>query len=238
MTATGSALDADWLGALPPRGRRRSRQMLARRADDRASARSRPAPRQRRRPHAGDRRSRPRTSCSPSSTRCSEQGYRVHRRSPRSAARSTSATPGVRVIIDPIDGSLNAKRGIPHHALSIAVADGATMADVAFGYVYDFGPREEWWARRGEGAWLNGERLDPDARRAPRPRRARSRCSGSSRPTRAGSQASIDALVGHRLPAARARHDRRHRCARSRRRGSTGWSRCATAARSTPPPAS
>jgi myo-inositol-1(or 4)-monophosphatase len=66
----------------------------------------------------------------------------------------------VKVIIDPIDGSLNAKRGIPHHALSIAVADGNTMADVEFAFVYDFGPREEWWARRGEGAWLNGARLD------------------------------------------------------------------------------
>src|SRR2546423_13159024 len=32
--------------------------------------------------------------------------------------------PEVLVIIDPIDGSLNAKRGVPHHALSIAVADG------------------------------------------------------------------------------------------------------------------
>jgi myo-inositol-1(or 4)-monophosphatase len=69
--------------------------------------------------------------------------------------------PSVRVIIDPIDGSLNAKRGLPHHAVSIAVAAGNTMADVEFGYVYDFGPREEWWARRGAGAWLNGERLDP-----------------------------------------------------------------------------
>ena len=68
---------------------------------------------------------------------------------------------GVRVIIDPIDGSLNAKRRISHHALSIAVADGETMTDVGFGFVYDFGPREEWWARRGEGAWLNGARLDP-----------------------------------------------------------------------------
>jgi myo-inositol-1(or 4)-monophosphatase len=64
------------------------------------------------------------------------------------------------VVIDPIDGSLNAKRGIPHHALSLAVADGATMADVAFAFVYDFGPGEEWFARRGEGAWLNGRRLD------------------------------------------------------------------------------
>ena len=33
-----------------------------------------------------------------------------------------------RVVIDPIDGSLNAKRGIPFFSLSIAVADGETMA--------------------------------------------------------------------------------------------------------------
>jgi myo-inositol-1(or 4)-monophosphatase len=68
---------------------------------------------------------------------------------------------GVRVIIDPIDGSLNAKRGIPHHALSVAVAAGETMADVEFAFVYDFGPGEEWWARLGHGAWLNGRLLDP-----------------------------------------------------------------------------
>jgi myo-inositol-1(or 4)-monophosphatase len=74
----------------------------------------------------------------------------------------------VRVIIDPIDGSLNAKRGLTHHALSIAIADGPTMADVAYGYVLDFGPREEWWAARGGGAFLDGVRLDPpDERRTP-----------------------------------------------------------------------
>jgi myo-inositol-1(or 4)-monophosphatase len=67
----------------------------------------------------------------------------------------------VRVIVDPIDGSLNAKRGIPHHALSIAVADGQTMADVQFAFVYDFGTEEEWWARRHQGAWLEGTRLNP-----------------------------------------------------------------------------
>ena len=67
-----------------------------------------------------------------------------------------------RVIIDPIDGSLNAKRGASHYALSIAVADGETAGDVAFGFVHDFGAREQWWAERGQGAWLNGERLDPD----------------------------------------------------------------------------
>jgi myo-inositol-1(or 4)-monophosphatase len=60
------------------------------------------------------------------------------------------------VVIDPIDGSLNAKRGIPFFSISIAVAEGNTMDDVAFGYVYDFGTGEEWTATRGGGALLNG----------------------------------------------------------------------------------
>jgi myo-inositol-1(or 4)-monophosphatase len=66
-----------------------------------------------------------------------------------------------RIVVDPIDGSLNAKRGIPFFSLSIAVADGETMNDVRFGYVYDFGSGEEWTAHRGEGAFLNGEPLGP-----------------------------------------------------------------------------
>jgi myo-inositol-1(or 4)-monophosphatase len=61
-----------------------------------------------------------------------------------------------RVVIDPIDGSLNARRTIPSHSLSVAVASGPSMADVEFGYVFDFGAGEEFAARRGEGATLTG----------------------------------------------------------------------------------
>src|SRR3954454_4297774 len=59
--------------------------------------------------------------------------------------------PDVLVVIDPIDGSMNAQRGLTHHALSVAVGGGPTMADVVFGYVYDLGPGEEWRAVRGGG---------------------------------------------------------------------------------------
>jgi myo-inositol-1(or 4)-monophosphatase len=62
-----------------------------------------------------------------------------------------------RVVIDPIDGSLNARRTIPSHSLSIALASGHSMADVEFGFVHDFGADEEFAARRGEGATLGGE---------------------------------------------------------------------------------
>ena len=68
----------------------------------------------------------------------------------------------LRIVLDPIDGSLNAKRGIPFFSLSVAIAEGASIGDVVFGYVFDFGTREEWTGRRGEGAFLNGVSLDGD----------------------------------------------------------------------------
>ncbi len=63
---------------------------------------------------------------------------------------------GLRVIIDPIDGSLNARRTIPLHSLSIAVADGDSMEDVVLGYVYEFGAGEEFVATAEGDALLDG----------------------------------------------------------------------------------
>jgi myo-inositol-1(or 4)-monophosphatase len=79
-----------------------------------------------------------------------------------------------RVVIDPVDGSLNAKRGVPFSAVSIAVASGGGMADVEVGWISELAPAgpegaapgaaRDWWAVRGEGACLAGEplsRLEP-----------------------------------------------------------------------------
>jgi myo-inositol-1(or 4)-monophosphatase len=70
--------------------------------------------------------------------------------------RFGQAADGLVVVVDPIDGSMNAKRGIPFFSISIAVADGPAMRDVVFGFVADLGTDEEWTARRGEGAFLDG----------------------------------------------------------------------------------
>ncbi len=90
------------------------------------------------------------------------------------SARSEGVAPW-RVVVDPIDGSLNAKRGIPFFSISIAVADGDTMDDVVFGYVYDFGTGEEWTATRAAGAPRNGEPLGDGPRRRTRSRSSPSR---------------------------------------------------------------
>jgi myo-inositol-1(or 4)-monophosphatase len=98
--------------------------------------------------------------------RLHDQGFRFHALSEERGEVDFGAGTGdetVRIIIDPLDGSLNAKRGLTHYALALAVASGPTMADVVFGYVYDFGPDEEWRATLGGGAYLNDVELDRSA---------------------------------------------------------------------------
>jgi myo-inositol-1(or 4)-monophosphatase len=88
-----------------------------------------------------------------------EEGIDFHLVSEELGERAYGPSPTTRVVVDPIDGSLNAKRNIPFFSVSVAVAEGSTMKDVVFGFVYDFGSGEEWTATRGEGARLNGEPL-------------------------------------------------------------------------------
>jgi myo-inositol-1(or 4)-monophosphatase len=158
MTCTRSALDADWLGAC-----RRVVSGLQQVLADAPSTAER-AVETGTRGSGGDRtlvidRSAENLVFAELDT-LREQGHRFVAVSEERGEIDYGSS-AIRVIVDPIDGSLNAKRGISHHALSVAVADGETMADVVFAYVYDFGPAEEWWARRDEGAFLDGERLDP-----------------------------------------------------------------------------
>jgi myo-inositol-1(or 4)-monophosphatase len=65
----------------------------------------------------------------------------------------------LRVVIDPIDGSLNARRTIPLHSVSIAIAKGDSMDDVTLGYVYEFGAGEEFIATLEGDALLDGRPL-------------------------------------------------------------------------------
>jgi myo-inositol-1(or 4)-monophosphatase len=65
-----------------------------------------------------------------------------------------------RVVIDPVDGSLNAKRSLPPYAISIAVAEGEDMGAVTFGFVGSLADREDWWASRGAGAFHGDTTLE------------------------------------------------------------------------------
>lgn len=66
---------------------------------------------------------------------------------------------GMRVVIDPVDGSKNAISGIPVYCTSIAVSSGEKLSGVTLSYVIDLVSGDEFWAEKGGGAYLKGERL-------------------------------------------------------------------------------
>jgi myo-inositol-1(or 4)-monophosphatase len=59
-------------------------------------------------------------------------------------------------VVDPIDGTANFARGIPHWCISIALV---RRGQVELGLIRDPINRETFAARRGAGAWLNGRRI-------------------------------------------------------------------------------
>jgi len=66
-------------------------------------------------------------------------------------------------IIDPIDGTTNFVRGIPHFAISIACLH---KGQLLHGVVLDPIRREEFTASRGKGAQLNGRRMRVSSRKS------------------------------------------------------------------------
>ena len=59
-------------------------------------------------------------------------------------------------VLDPVDGSTNASRGIRYFATSICVVDAEGPSAAV---VHDHGNGERFEARRGGGAWRDGKRL-------------------------------------------------------------------------------
>ena len=58
-----------------------------------------------------------------------------------------------RWIVDPIDGTKNFVRGIPYWATLLALEEDG---EVTLGVVHSPATGELYWARRGQGAWLDG----------------------------------------------------------------------------------
>jgi myo-inositol-1(or 4)-monophosphatase len=63
------------------------------------------------------------------------------------------------VLVDPVDGSLNAKQGVPVFGVMLAVLDGPTVDDVFAGLVLNLNTGEEWRAIRRQGVWRGGKPL-------------------------------------------------------------------------------
>jgi myo-inositol-1(or 4)-monophosphatase len=65
------------------------------------------------------------------------------------------------VMVDPVDGSLNAKLGVPVFGLMLALAEGPELGRVSAGYVRNLATGQSWHAIAGHGAWQDGLPLRP-----------------------------------------------------------------------------
>lgn len=65
------------------------------------------------------------------------------------------------VFLDPIDGSLNAKNGLPVYAVMLTLLVGPLVGDARVGHVLNLATGESWDAIRGQGARRNGAALTP-----------------------------------------------------------------------------
>ncbi|NDW45298.1 inositol monophosphatase family protein [Ruegeria sp. PrR005] len=64
--------------------------------------------------------------------------------------------PTRRWIVDPLDGTTNFLHGLPHWAISIALEH---KGKIVAGVIYDAAKDEMFFAEKGEGAWMNDQRI-------------------------------------------------------------------------------
>jgi len=60
------------------------------------------------------------------------------------------------VVVDPVDGSLNAKQGIPFYNVMMALLEGPAVGDATVGCVVNIVSGERWTAIKGQGVKRNG----------------------------------------------------------------------------------
>ena len=65
------------------------------------------------------------------------------------------------VLADPLDGSFNAKMGLPYYAVVLAVTEGDRISDVRLGYVQNLVSGDEYHAIAGAGAFHQNQLLRP-----------------------------------------------------------------------------
>jgi myo-inositol-1(or 4)-monophosphatase len=87
-----------------------------------------------------------------------ERGERFSVLSEESGHRSFGAEYPL-VLLDPVDGSLNAKQGLPLFGMMLALLDGPAVQDIVAGCVVNLVTGESWTAIRKQGAMRSGEPL-------------------------------------------------------------------------------
>jgi len=79
-----------------------------------------------------------------------------------SGVKEFGNAPGqVHVTIDPVDGTTNFMHGLPFYATSIAVSSGQRLSTVYAALVADLVHHVMYTAKKGEGAFRNGEGISP-----------------------------------------------------------------------------
>ena len=75
------------------------------------------------------------------------------------------------LVVDPLDGTRNALKNIPAYGISIAISDGnlehasdLKLSDIELGFVKNFANNDVYHAVKGDGAWLNKEKISPSKR--------------------------------------------------------------------------